>query len=459
MLPADLYTFEPWPVKRELAVKVGWAFATRVKRDGDHTMLGRFDWRLGVGRKRALTAVKTVLAVALLAGCSSVPDAVNPVEWYKSAADAVSGDDTPEETASQPPQGEYPDVTKTPDTRKGLVEGLPGDKSNSKYAEPVRREVTPTKTLARRTPTPAETQVATAKPVIDQTKLAESTPVQAAPVQATPVQSAAVTAAPAQTAAAQAAVPPKPAITTQELPPPPQVAQADSGSRVSPDRRMATARDEGPSAPPANVDMTPPPPPDVPETVASATPAPRGRVRPLQEQFQRRLAESAQQTVTPGMVDSPRPTYTSALARSAEEAPIHLVPPSSSRQTVKGGGKGLAAPAPAAEPSASFQVASLDFRSSSAELTRTDRLALAEVARLYKQTGSGVIRIVGYSPSVAVRGDAVNQLMGGLDSSMKRANAVAKELTRLGVPARHIMVGGGTSAASGVGAQVYLDVM
>ncbi|HBC09562.1 MAG TPA: hypothetical protein DC046_18565, partial [Rhodospirillaceae bacterium] len=42
-----------------------------------------------------------VLAV-LLTGCSSVPDAVNPAEWYKSTVDLFSGDKSagdPEEEA------------------------------------------------------------------------------------------------------------------------------------------------------------------------------------------------------------------------------------------------------------------------------------------------------------------------------------------------------------------------
>jgi outer membrane protein OmpA-like peptidoglycan-associated protein len=384
-------------------------------------MLGRFDLRLGRSRKRALTAVKALLAVSVLAGCSSVPDAINPVEWYKGASDLVTGRERTEVASPVPPKGEFPDVNKTPvDTRKNLTKGLPADKSNSKYAEPVRREVAPTKQLARRTPA-ADTQVA---------------------------------AAPQAPAATAAAVPPKPTVVTQELPPPPtQVAQAEPAApanRLSVDRRAAQARDDGPSAPPASVNMTPPPPADVPESV----PVGRGRPRPLQEQFQRRLAESAQQSVSPGMIDMPRP----ALVSARDDEPIHLIPPSSHR-TVKGGGKGMAAPAPAPEPAASFQVASVDFRGGSAELTSADRASIAEVARLYKQTG-GVVRVVGFSPAPSYGGDAVHQLMGGLDASMKRANAVARELSKRGVPARKIMVGGDSSAGmADVGAQVYIDVI
>lgn len=370
-------------------------------------MLGRFALGLGRTRQRALTAGKVIFAVSMLAGCSSVPDAINPVAWF----------DSKDEPAAAPPvAGKVADAaTKTADTRRDLAKGLPADKGNSKYAEPVRREVAPTKPLARRSPAPTDTQVA------------------AAP--------------------AEGAVPPKPTVTTQELPPPPQVAQADT-NRLSTDRRTAQARDDGPAAPPANVNMTPPAAADVPETVPVAG---RGRPKPLQDQFQRRLAESAQQTVTSGMVAMPQPSYASGYGYgSAEEEPIHLVPPTGKR-SVRGGGKGMAAPAP--EPAASFQVASVDFRANSSDLTAADRSSIAEVARLYRQTG-GVVRVVGHAPSTVRGGDSVDQLMGGLDSSMKRANAVAHELSKRGVPASKIMVGADPADTQGdVGAQVYIDVI
>ncbi|MBC7951644.1 MAG: hypothetical protein H7Z12_07490, partial [Rhodospirillaceae bacterium] len=127
-------------------------------------MVRRFDLDFRRTCDRALTAGKAVLVVGLLAGCSSVPDAINPVEWYKGASDLVTGRDRTEVAAPAKPKGEFPEVNKTAaaDTRKDLTKGLPADRSNSKYAEPVRREVTPTKALARRAPAATETQIATA---------------------------------------------------------------------------------------------------------------------------------------------------------------------------------------------------------------------------------------------------------------------------------------------------------
>jgi outer membrane protein OmpA-like peptidoglycan-associated protein len=360
----------------------------------------------------------------LLSACSSVPDAVNPVEWYKGASDMITGKDRAE-VATPAAKGQYPDVNTVPqrtaDTRKDLPKGLVADRGNAKYAEPVQREVSPTKPLARRAPA-ADQQVAAVSP--------------------------------------QGVVPPKPAVQASELSGSPQVAQAaPSGqSRVSPDRRQPTARDDlGPDAPPASVNMQPPAPADVPETV----PMPgRGKVKPIQEQFQKRLAESAQTTVRPGMVEMPQPASPGGSYGMADDAPIHLVPPSAQHRSGSGGGKGFAAPAPVL-PAASFQVASVDFNAGSDRLTGADRTAIAEVARLYKRTG-GVVRVVGYAPPPSFGyADATRQVMSGLDASHGRAVAVARELNRRGVPAGKIMVAAdsGVSGMGTGGAQVYLDVM
>lgn len=375
-------------------------------------MVGRFDR----GCRRKAKSVLAVMAVGMLTACSSVPDAINPVEWYKGASDLVTGRERP--AVARPAQTDKA-IETTADQRKDLAKGLVADRGNAQYAAPVRREVAPTRPLARRTPAATAPQVAEAK-------------------------------------AATPAVPPKPVVQADELPPPPapvQVAQgAEPQPRVSPDRRTPTARGElGASAPPAAIDMQPPPRADVPETVPM--PGKKGPKR-LQQQYEQRLAESAQQVVRPDIVDVPG---RSRLA--SEDAPIHLVPPSTGKRGRSGGGKGMAAPLPAPGPAASFQVASVDF-ASGAKLSSADRAAIAEVARLYKQTG-GVVRVVGHAPAPVFGADAVGQLMGGLEASMDRANAVARELSRRGVPASKIMVGADPSvAAMGQGgAQVYLDVM
>jgi outer membrane protein OmpA-like peptidoglycan-associated protein len=347
-----------------------------------------------LGFVRAVSRV--AVCAVLLASCSSVPDAINPVEWYKGASDFVTGKDKPEVAKSTT---EAKTEAKA-EPRKEPAKGLVADRGNAQYATPVRREVTPTKQLAKRQ-APAATQVAEA---------ADSKPVTDGSV---------TTPRPAPKTVASA-----------ELPPP---APAAAPQQV---------RDTGPAA----LDNTPPARPDIPETV------PGPKVKPVHAHYQKRLAESAGSVVRPGIVDS---GFGPQLA-SADE-PIHLVPPSS-RKKKAGGGKGMAAPAPEA-PAASFQVAALNFRGGSAELTAADREAIAQTARLYRQSGGGVVRVVGLAPSYSA--ESFNQMMDGFDASLKRANAVARELTKRGVPAGKIMVGADPAAGATetVGAKIFLDVI
>ena len=346
----------------------------------------------------------SLVMLGVLSACSSVPDAVNPVEWYKGTRDFVTGKDEPEPVAADS-KGEAARTQRSVEANaKAAKAGLVADRGNAQYAEPIRREVTPTRQLARHTPA------------------------------AEPVPAPAVAPAPAPA--------PAPAIAASPLP---QAAPA------SPPPKQATDTPEGPVA----MNMTPPPPADVPETVAVP-----GRPRRLQQQFEKRLAESAQTTVQPGMIDM-APTGRTV---HGEDAPIHLVPPGTNKKPKladrAGGGKGLAAPQPEPQPAASFEVASVRFDQGTA-LSRLDKAALDDVARLYKQT-KGVVRVIGYAPSPSFGGyDAVRQAMGGLDASQERAEAVARELTRRGVPARKIMIAANPSyAIDGLGgAQVFLDVM
>lgn len=358
-----------------------------------------------------IPALSVVIAL-VLTGCSSVPDSVNPSAWFESddavvansAAASDEGDAETETAPQAPPQG------------------LLADRSNAKYADTIRREVAPTKPLARRTPAPAETQIADTKPVPVQTQtVPAATQPQAAP-------------APAPAPAQLTPVQPAPAQPAQPLGP---------DARAPVDRTQPVARDLGPAQPPASVNMVPPPPADIPATIAD----PLRRPKLVQSQFEKRLSESAQTTVRPNVVDM---SNTGGYASRVEEAPIHLIPPSAQRKLA------AARPAPQQDgPAATFQVAALDFQAGSATLTSADRTAIADVARLYRETG-GMVRVVGIAPSY------VNSGTGDLSqASIKRANAVARELARRGVPAAKILVGADPSPGFGdpVGARIYLDVI
>ncbi|KAF0222533.1 MAG: putative translation initiation factor [Rhodospirillaceae bacterium] len=334
---------------------------------------------------------RSLLLLTALSACSTVPDAVNPVEWYKGTRDFIAGKDEPAPAAKSSTAAKADGKpAPTAENRKTTPKGLVADRGNAQYAEPVRREVAPTRPLARRTQPAEQTQVAANNP-------------------APAIQAAPLTAA-GQNAAARA--------------------------------------NGGPDAPPAAMNMTPPPPADIPETVAVP-----GRPKRLQQQYEMRLAESAQQVVRPGMVEMPQASH---VAYGRDDAPIHLVPPGSVKKAAKanvGGGKGFAAPLPTHEPSASFQVASVQFDNGSG-LSRADKAAIGEVVRLYKQT-KGVVRVVAFAPSPRLGG---YQLIGGVDASQDRADAVARELNRRGIPAAKIMVAALPEYGQD-GAQIFLDVM
>ena len=336
-------------------------------------MVGCYEQKSEGGAKAVLALGRTLALVGALSACSSVPDAVNPVEWYRGTRDLIVGKDAPEPVKSSGDAKKPATVDNREDAPKGLV----ADRGTGLYAEPVRREVAPTRPLARRSET--ATQIAQAAP--------------AGAIAAHPLPSAEAT---------------------------PVVA----------------------------MNMTPPPPAGLPDSV----PVP-GRPRRLQQQFEMRLNESAQQAIRPGMVEMP----TAVAASYGADAPVHLVPPGSGKKARRaGGGKGLAAPPPP-EPAASFQVATVDFAADQ-RLSRLDRAALADAARLYKQTG-GVIRVIGHAPALSLRdADAVRHMLGGLGAAQDRANLVARELSRLGVPAGKIMVAADPDPTQS-GAQVFLDVM
>ncbi len=104
----------------------------------------------------ALTALLPAAAL-LLSGCSSVPDAVNPVEWYKGTTEWVSGEDeVAEEPGPDAPKlstegvpgedGSFPNLASVPEKpeirttledRERIAEGLIADRQNATYGDKV----------------------------------------------------------------------------------------------------------------------------------------------------------------------------------------------------------------------------------------------------------------------------------------------------------------------------------
>lgn len=97
----------------------------------------------GMYKGRHKSALGLVTAFSLtLAGCSSVPDALNPVEWYNDSASAVGGwfDDSDADTSSD--TDTYPNVSSVPDNptprtttteRASIKDELVSDRANAQY--------------------------------------------------------------------------------------------------------------------------------------------------------------------------------------------------------------------------------------------------------------------------------------------------------------------------------------
>ena len=85
--------------------------------------------------RTGLAAGSAILTAILLVGCSSVPDAINPVSWYDGVSNWVSSSDDAE------------DDTPAPKTEK-VSKGLSADRTNAKYTDDTpNREGSPTRPL------------------------------------------------------------------------------------------------------------------------------------------------------------------------------------------------------------------------------------------------------------------------------------------------------------------------
>ncbi|MBT4890897.1 MAG: hypothetical protein HON65_15235, partial [Rhodospirillales bacterium] len=95
----------------------------------------------------------SVFVLGLLGACSSVPDAVNPVEWYRSTVDMVTSDDDTEADETQTADAEsvpgedtaFPDINSVPD-KPGVLsadesgQGLIADPNKPEYASSIARQ-------------------------------------------------------------------------------------------------------------------------------------------------------------------------------------------------------------------------------------------------------------------------------------------------------------------------------
>ncbi len=343
----------------------------------------------------------------LLAGCSSVPDALNPAEWYKDTMDFFTGDDTEGQVARKSDgkdsqlkvdQGKpAPGANKPFPNLARVQKGLGADTAGRKYAESIARQ-------------------GDARNVLNQEPGAKKP-------------------APAQIASAPPA------------PPAPKAAPAPAVMRVP-----STAN----SLPP--VRLRPPPQMAAPTPSSMAPPSPR--LQAPSRQFET-LPQPQMVQPAPSITYDPFSTVTvsskgmemgaQALGRQqAMAAPHQQVLPSRSLAQLTGrGGAQMASPrypsgaVMARQPvlgQGMVKIATILFPNGSSRLSTRDQQILNDVAQLQRESGGRPLVIVGHASSRTRDMNPSKHRNVNHRLSQNRANKVARALRRLGISERTIQI-------------------
>jgi outer membrane protein OmpA-like peptidoglycan-associated protein len=381
---------------------------------------------IGARARRVANSALTALAVFWLAGCS-VPDSVNPVNWYRDAT-GLSDNDPSEDTRNSGnlaagSKRDFPNLASVPPPptralstaeREALTQRLVSDRANAKYIDDQLRGGP--STAVAPPPRPAAPSAATA---------AATAPPPAPP--AAPGEAAAPT--PPVVASAAPTPSPTPPPTPTPAPPP-----------------VATTTDAQAAKPAPFVSLTAPPPvPSAPTAQAAVTPAPPAVDESGQPQESPLTSPTVRSMPEPEAPRAPPPPPSLARGGSAAPAPPQApapasTPPSKPPSTPPSTpGAQVAARTPASEPVAAggAPVAQVTFTANSTRLTPSDRRIVGEVVPLQRQSG-GALRVVGYA--AAGRGADAAQQLAHFRMALDRANAVASALTQAGVAPDQILV-------------------
>lgn len=372
-------------------------------------------------------AVSAAVLLAAVGGCSRVPDAINPVEWYKNTTEFFAGKDDQKPGATEsdrnqstlaadrgkpppgagkpaPNLGSFPD--RPPITRaerdRLAAQGLVSDRKGRRYSsESIQRQSEPAEALAPRIeatmPAPPAAPPPTAMPT------APPSPAAAPAVAAPPIARPAAPPPPARRVpgAATAASPPAAAV-----PPPPVT--AFPSSRVRETRQARPAR-----RPPAGAPALKPP----PATASAPVPVPGP--------FETMVVSSAGVELAAAPPRASRPV--------ASPAPRGRV---KSRRKVR---TSRIRQARGALPPGATRIATILFPKGSVELDAQDRRILGDVIRLHRQRG-GKVRVIGHASHRTRNLDPAKHKMVNYRISVARADSVARELIRRGIRASEISV-------------------
>lgn len=201
--------------------------------------------------------------------------------------------------------------------------------------------------------------------------------------------------------------------------------------------------------------------------VAPAAPAPAvAAAAPAQSAIETEPAIETQPASPPPQpapsAPQPTPQVTQAPSQPAPPLPTAATPAPAQPEVLAGGsvivnpdavlgGGGATATSRLLPSGESRPVALIFFRYGSAGLSRSDISVLKDVAALHQERG-GLVRVIGHASQGSATGDVAKQNMANLNISLARANAVARELSRLGVPTDQIQV-----AAAGAQQPLYYE--
>ncbi|MCR9070371.1 MAG: OmpA family protein [Alphaproteobacteria bacterium] len=376
----------------------------------------------------------SMAAVLLLAGCSSVPDALNPVEWYESTTDAVGGWFSDDEGAATADAGsaaadssfpnlasvpERPTPSTTAEQRAEIQQGLIADRNNARYTDSADASAPAAAPRPRTTSQAADAQSAPA----------QSTVTVAAPPP--PPQTVAV-APPAQVQAAQPTVrSTEPASTAgSDLWPRRPVPQSENRAPVT-TGRVTDSQSTVARSPAASVDTVP----SSGRPLAEPSPAVVAAARTQTETATTRLdsagntgAASAQvaaapatETATPDKMTAP------ASPAPADESPSVIVDGPSLDQYQLG----FSGPA--------YLVGTVNFAHGSARLNADDLDMVRSIASAAQETDA-FIRVIGHASARTAEMDLSSHELVNFQESLARAESVAQALIGAGVPAERVLV-------------------
>ena len=345
-------------------------------------------------------------ALMLMSGCSDIPDAANPVEWYKDTVGLFSGEGKEERTAKEtgksqsslvadrnkPPPGAdkpFPELSSVPARPS---RGLVGDTERRKYAKPIPRQSEPAQSLGSEA-------TAMAVPPAPPPAAVPTIPVAAVPTIPT--------------------IPVAPAPIAPSSLPPPFAAASSAAAPRSTVRK--TYEDRLAQRLPEKSE---------PMTLAKGMPG-LPQLSPGPQRFATVVISSSGvelAAASPGMALS-RPT----------PAPISAPTPTPTPAASPAGRPELA---PSRKPIAAkggFKVATIQFPNGSFDINAQDQRILDNVSEIFRQRG-GELRVVGHASSRTRSMDPVKHKIVNFQISAARANTIASELIRLGVPASQIRV-------------------